>query len=202
MNFLAHLYLSGNEEDVIIGNFVADAIKGNTLHRFPEGFERGIRLHREIDSFTDQHPVVRASKNRLSPKYRMYSGVIVDIFYDHFLAKYWSEYSDEEIEKFVSKNYFLLIRRFHMLPPRSKRILPFMVTQNWLVGYRYFSVLEKVFYGMSRRTSHLSGMENAVEDLKADYSLYEEEFRAFFPELISHIHQYRSNLKAGSSSLG
>jgi len=202
MNFLAHIYLSGNEEEVIVGNFVADAVKGNSLHRFPEGFERGIRLHREIDSFTDKHPVVRASKNRLSPKYRMYAGVIVDIFYDHFLAKYWSEYSDEELEKLVSKTYFLLIRRFHMLPPRSKRILPFMVTQNWLVGYRYFSVLEKVFYGMSRRTSHPSGMENAVEDLKADYSLYEEEFRAFFPEIISHIDLYRSNLKAGSSSLG
>jgi acyl carrier protein phosphodiesterase len=202
MNFLAHLYLSGDEEDVIVGNFIADAIKGNSLYTFPEGLERGIRLHREIDHFTDHHPVVRASISRLSPKYRMYAGVIVDIFYDHFLAKYWNEYSEANLENLVSKSYFLLIRRFHMLPPRSKRILPFMVTQNWLVGYRNFSVLEKVFFGMSRRTSHPSGMENAVEDLKADYKLYEDEFRAFFPEIISHIDLYRSNLKAGSSSLG
>lgn len=201
MNFLAHLYLSGNEEDVIIGNFVADAIKGNSLSRFPEGMERGIRLHREIDFFTDKHPVVRKSKKRLSPKYRMYSGVIVDMYYDHFLAKYWSEYSTEKIEQFVSKNYFLLIRNYHKLPQRSKRILPYMIAYNWLVNYRNFNSLHHVFYGMSRRTSHPSGMENAVGDLKAGYPFYEEEFRTFFPEIISHIKEYRSNLWTGSSSI-
>jgi len=202
MNFLAHLYLSGKEEDVIVGNFVADSIKGNSLHNFPEGIERGIRLHREIDRFTDQHPVVRTSKSHLSAKYRMYAGVIVDVYYDHFLAKNWSEFSDENLQQLVSRTYFLLVRRFHLLPPRSRRILPFMITQNWLVGYRDLGVLQKVFYGMSRRTSQPSGMENAIEDLQAEYALYENEFRAFFPEIINHIDKYRSNLQAGSSSIG
>jgi acyl carrier protein phosphodiesterase len=201
MNFLAHLYLSGKEEDVIVGNFVADAVKGNSLHNFPEGIERGIRLHREIDYFTDQHPVVRASKSRLSPNYRMYSGVIVDLYYDHFLAKYWSDFSDEDLQQLVSRTYFLLIRRFHLLPARSRRILPFMITRNWLVGYRDLEILQQVFNGMSRRTTHPSGMENAITDLKADYDLYENEFRAFFPEIIHHIDKYRSNLQAGSSSI-
>jgi acyl carrier protein phosphodiesterase len=193
MNFLAHLYLSGKEEDVIIGNFVADAVKGNFLNRFPEGMERGIRLHREIDSFTDQHPVFRASRARLSPKYRMYSGVIVDLYYDHFLAKYWDEYSEENLKELVSRTYFLMVRKFHLLPPRSKMILPFMITQNWLVGYRDLNVLQKVFNGMSRRTNHKSGMENAIDDLESDYLFYENEFRAFFPEIINHIQTYRSN---------
>ena len=200
MNFLAHLYLSGKEDDVIVGNFVADAIKGNFLNRFPEGFERGVRLHREIDSFTDQHEIFRASKSRLAPKYRMFLGVIVDMYYDHFLAKNWSDYSSEDLHKMVSRTYFLLVRKFHLLPARSKRILPFMVTGNWLVGYRDLSVLSKVFMGMSRRTTHPSGMENAVEDLIADYEKYEQEFKAFFPEIISHIDQYRSNLMNGSPS--
>jgi acyl carrier protein phosphodiesterase len=202
MNFLAHLYLSGKEEDVIIGNFVADAVKGNSLQKYPEGMERGIRLHREIDHYTDRHPVFRASKNRLSPKYRMYAGVIVDLYYDHFLAKYWAEYSSEDLKQMVARTYFLLLRRFHMLPPRSRRILPFMITQNWLVGYRDLDSLQRVFNGMSRRTNHLSGMENAIGDLKAAYDLYENEFRGFFPEIILHIDKYRSNLQAGSSSLG
>ena len=201
MNFFAHLFLSGKEEDVIVGNFVADAVKGNSLHNFPEGIERGIRLHREIDYFTDQHPVVRASKSRLSPNYRMYSGVIVDLYYDHFLAKYWSDFSDEDLQQLVSRTYFLLIRRFHLLPARSRRILPFMITRNWLVGYRDLEILQQVFNGMSRRTTHPSGMENAITDLKADYDLYENEFRAFFPEIIHHIDKYRSNLQAGSSSI-
>ncbi len=202
MNFLAHLYLSGKEEDVIIGNFVADAIKGNSLQRFPEGMERGIRLHREIDHFTDSHPVFKTSRSRLVPKYRMYAGVIVDLYYDHFLARYWNEYSEEDLSQFVASTYFLMIRRFNLLPPRSRRILPFMITQNWLVNYRDLNSLQRVFYGMSRRTSHPSGMENAIQDLESGYAMYENEFRTFFPEIIKHIDHYRSNLQAGSSSIG
>lgn len=201
MNFLAHLYLSGEEEDVIVGNFVADEIKGNVLERFPEAMERGIRLHREIDSYTDQHPVFRSSKNRLSPKYGLYSGIIIDLYYDHFLAKLWEEYSDEDLKEKVSRTYFLLIRRFHLLPPRSRRILPYMIIQNWLVNYREFSSLQKVFNGMSRRTSRPSGMENAIDDLKSHYSSYETEFRAFFPEIVQHINNFRSNLSRNNSSL-
>ena len=201
MNFLAHLYLSGKEEDVIIGNFVADAIKGNSLHRFPEGMERGIRLHREIDHYTDSHPVFKTSRSRLVPTYRMYAGVIVDLYYDHFLARYWDEYSDDDLSQFVASTYFLMIRRFNLLPLRSRRILPFMITQNWLVNYRDLNSLQRVFYGMSRRTSHPSGMENAIRDLESGYDMFENEFRAFFPEIIKHIDNYRSNLQAGSSSI-
>lgn len=201
MNFLAHLYLSGEEEDVIVGNFVADAIKGNSLERFPEGMERGIRLHREIDFYTDQHPVFRSSKSRLSPTYGLFSGIIVDLYYDHFLAKLWEEYSDEDLKEKVSRTYFLLIRRFHLLPHRSRRILPYMITQNWLVNYRDFSSMQKVFNGMSRRTSRPSGMENAIGDLKNDYSSYETEFRTFFPEIIQHINKFRSNLSANRASV-
>ena len=201
MNFLAHLYLSGKEEDVIIGNFVADAIKGNSLQRFPEGMERGIRLHREIDHYTDSHPVFKTSRSRLVPTYRMYAGVIVDLYYDHFLARYWNEYSEEDLSQFVASTYFLMIRRFNLLPLRSRRILPFMITQNWLVNYRDLSSLQRVFYGMSRRTSHPSGMENAIRDLESGYDMFENEFRAFFPEIIKHIDNYRSNLQAGSSSI-
>jgi len=193
MNFLAHIYLSGQEEEVIVGNFVADSIKGNLINRFPAGMEKGIRIHREIDHYTDQHPVFRESKARLAPTYNHYSGVIVDLYYDHFLAKNWKDYSDEDLNKVVSRTYFLLVRKFHLLPSRSRRILPFMITQNWLAGYRDFNVLQRVFYGMSRRTSHPSGMEHAVEDLVRDYKLYENEFTSFFPEIINHIHTYRSN---------
>ena len=92
----------------------------------------------------------------------MFSGVIVDIYYDHFLARYWNEFSEEDLNQFVSRAYFLLIRKFHLLPARSKRILPFMVSQNWLVGYADFDSLQRVFNGMSRRTNNLSGMENAI----------------------------------------
>jgi acyl carrier protein phosphodiesterase len=191
MNFLAHLYLSEDNEEVTLGNFVADSVKGNTLDHFPADVVRGIRLHREIDSFTDSHPVFRQSKARLSPKYRMFSGVIVDLYYDHFLAKNWNDFSDKNLAQFVGSTYKMLLKHYGIMPPRSRRILPFMIAQNWLVGYADFDKLARVFQGMSRRSRFESGMENAVDDLKLDYDAYEQEFRTFFPDIILHIEQYR-----------
>lgn len=201
MNFLAHLYLAGKDEKMIVGNFIADAVKGSTFNGYPEGIVKGIRLHREIDHFTDHHPVFLASRARLSPRYRMYSGVIVDIFYDHFLAKHWDDYSPEPLEAVVSRTYFLLIRHFQWLPARSKRILPFMVTRNWLVNYRNLDSLQQVFHGMDRRTGNRSGMVNAIADLQQDYGKYEEEFRDFFPRITIHIHDFRRNLEAATPSI-
>lgn len=201
MNFLAHLYLSGKDEGTIVGNFIADAVKGSHYKHFPDGIAKGIILHREIDHYTDTHAVFRKSKNRLSSRYKIYSGIIVDIYYDHFLSKNWSDYSDENIHEVVARTYFLLFRKYQYLPPRSKRILPFLVTQNWLEGYARFDSLQRVFNGMSRRTNHQSGMENAVGDLKANYADFESEFREFFPDITRHIQNFRSNLLTGSSSI-
>lgn len=200
MNFLAHLYLSGKDENIILGNFISDAVKGSNYKNYPEDVAKGILLHREIDHFTDNHLVFRRSKGRLVPKYGIYSGIIVDIFYDHFLARNWSDYSDENLREVLAAAYFILIRKYHLLPPRSKRILPFMIAQNWLVGYAQFESLEKVFGGMSRRTNLKSGMEHSVEDLKADYQGFEDDFREFFPQIITHIDRVRSNLIEGYSS--
>ncbi len=192
MNFLAHLYLSPDNEDILLGNFIADAVKGKTFDNYKQGVKNGILLHRKIDKYTDNHPVFRNSSKRLNGKYRKYSGVIVDIFYDHFLAANWNNYSDVKIEEFVSKAYGILIKNILILPKRSKRILPFMITQNWLVNYANFKGLQRVFNGMSRRTPFNSGMENAVNDLKKDYELYEKEFSEFFPEIIEYVNLINS----------
>ena len=192
MNFLAHLYLSPDNEDILLGNFIADAVKGKTFDNYKQGVKNGILLHRKIDKYTDNHPVFRNSSKKLNGKYRKYSGVIVDIFYDHFLAANWHNYSDVKIEEFVSKAYGILIKNILILPKRSKRILPFMITQNWLVNYANFKGLQRVFNGMSRRTPFNSGMENAVKDLKKDYELYEKEFSEFFPEIIEYVNLINS----------
>jgi acyl carrier protein phosphodiesterase len=196
MNFLAHLFLSGDNEEVAFGNFIADAVKGSAFGQYPPGVVKGIRLHRSIDHFTDAHPLFLQSKARLSPHYGMYSGIIVDIFYDHFLARNWKEYSQADLGDFVGRAYGLLIRRYFQLPSRSKRILPFMVVQNWLVGYARIPDLQRVFNGMSRRVGGKSGMEHAITDLMAAYSDYEDEFRHFFPQLINHAAVCREELEA------
>lgn len=149
--------------------------------------QRGIILHRAIDTFTDEHPVFRESSRRLMPRYGLYSRVIVDIYYDHFLARRWEEYSSTDLTDFVQSAYKLLIRNYLILPARSKRILPFMIAQNWLAGYASLQDLQRVFNGMARRTGYKSGMENAIVSLKKDYTKYETEFRRFFPEIIAFV---------------
>ncbi len=189
MNFLAHIYLSGNNEDIMFGSFIADAVKGKAIENYNATIQQGIHLHREIDQFTDNHHIFKQSKNRLRSRYHKFSGVIVDMYYDHFLASTWQEYSDEKIEVFVDKAYKILKRNFFLLPSRYKQILPFMIAKNWLVNYSKFKPLQNNFENMAKRTSFESGMENAVTDLKRDYDQYKQEFEEFFPEIIRFVNR-------------
>ena len=184
MNFLAHLYLSPEDEHITLGNFIADAVKGKNFDKYNDKIKEGILLHRAIDKYTDQHPVFRRSSQRLNGKYKKYSVVIIDIYYDHFLARNWEDYSKTDLVDFVSRAYKILIKNYFLLPKKSKRILPFMIAQNWLVGYANFVDLQRVFNGMARRTAFDSGMENALTDLKNNYTVFENDFREFFPDLI------------------
>ena len=187
MNFLAHLYLSGDDEDLILGNFIADMVKGKQIERFSEGIVMGIRMHRKIDQYTDEHPVVYESKSRLRAKYRHYSAVITDMYYDHFLARYWGDYSDIPIDNFINNAYDVLLKNYLILPSRAQRILPFMISANWLVNYGDFKGLQKSFNGLARRTPYESGMENAVDDLVSNYDEFLQDFRKFFPDLIDFV---------------
>ncbi len=187
MNFLAHIYLSGASEDILLGNFIADMVKGRQIENFHQGIVEGIMLHRKIDTFTDTHPIVDQSKMRLRNKYRLYSGVVVDMFYDHYLARNWTEYSRHSLTRFVKEAYHVLLKNYFLLPIRAKNVLPYMVSMNWLVNYGDPNRLKRHFEGMAMRTPFKSGMENAVEDLLLHYDEFENEFRTFFPELISYV---------------
>lgn len=186
MNFLAHLYLSGDSAQVMLGNFITDFIKGKALESYQRDVHLGILLHREIDSFTDRHRQVAASKKRLWHRHRHYSSVIVDIFYDHFLAKNWHEYSNSSLQDFASHAYSTIKSFDNLLPPRAKQVLPHMMANNWLVNYGKLEGVNRALQGMARRTSFRSSMETAVEDLQQDYEHFENDFRIFFPELAAH----------------
>ncbi|HOI33280.1 MAG: ACP phosphodiesterase [Bacteroidales bacterium] len=199
LNFLAHAFLSGPDHQVLIGNFVADSIKGKMIERYNDGVKKGVILHRAIDAYTDQHEVVKNSVARLQPAFRRFSPVIADIYYDHFLAVHWKDYGSTELSEFSAKVYKILIRNFSKLPPRSKRILPWMIAQNWLTGYANLHDLQRVFKGMSHRTSFDSGMENAVDFLRKNYQDFEDDFKLFFPDLMSKSDEVLKGLDAGSS---
>ncbi len=194
MNFLAHIYLSGDEEDVIIGNFIADGIKGKRYLKYPPKISKGILLHRAIDTFTDSHPIVHQSTARLHKGYGHYSGVIVDILYDHFLAKNWAEYHPQPLADFVQDFYALLRKNFTALPARIQRMMPYMIADNWLLNYATVEGIGKILAQMNVRTKGAAQMDRAVIDLQAHYSEFEWEFTSFFKELIIFSEQTRAHL--------
>ncbi|MFW5974741.1 MAG: ACP phosphodiesterase [Bacteroidota bacterium] len=194
MNYLAHLYLSGNDNELKIGNFIADHVKGKMFYTYPDGIQRGILLHRKIDAFTDNHPLVKQGISRLRYSHGKYAGVVIDMYYDHFLAANWQGFSTEKLQDFTSKAYVLLMRNFFKLPPRTRILLPFILKNDWLASYRDLNFLARAFKGMSRRTPFESNLSNAVEDLVADYQQYKNDFETFFPEMQSFVETERMKL--------
>jgi len=183
MNFLAHIYLSGENDLIKIGNFMADGIRGKQFEHFPEDVQKGILLHRFIDTYTDSHDIFRTSTKRLHDRYHHYAGVIVDIVYDHFLAKNWTKYSDEELELFVKRFYHSLHDNYEILTEKTQGLMPYMIERNWLVSYRTTEGIQHILTQMDRRSKNISQMQFAVEELIAFYDEFEEEFTLFFEEM-------------------
>ena len=189
MNFLAHIYLSGEDDFVKIGNFMADSIRGSQYLDYPNSLQKGILLHRHIDSFTDAHPIYRKSKHRLHEKYGHYSGVIMDIAYDHFLAKNWSKYSYEKLEDYAADFYQLMQDNYEILTERTKGMLPYMIGRNWLVSYATIAGLEMILFQMDYRTKHRAHMQEAIVEIQNFYTEFESEFFQFFEELMNSCQQ-------------
>lgn len=184
MNFLAHLFLSGGHPEIMVGNFIGDFVRGRHVHeQFASNIAIGIELHREIDQFTDSHAVVMDSKKRLRPKYRHYAPVIVDMFYDHFLAAQWQEHHHQTLPDYAAYAYHQLQHHEPILPERVIQMMPYMVKGNWLVSYAQTAGIHRALTGMARRTPYDSKMDEAVMDLEKWYQEFNTEFRLFFPEL-------------------
>ncbi|MGY5354983.1 acyl carrier protein phosphodiesterase [Wenyingzhuangia sp. IMCC45467] len=193
MNFLAHLYLAGSNKEIIIGNFIADTIKGNKFQHFSQDIQFGVKMHRAIDVFTDEHPIFRQSKRRLDNKYRLYKGVIIDLIYDHFLAKNWQQYSNIPLNTFSQEVYQLFDNYFSILPDRAQHLLPYMSKQNWLYKYRTIQGIGEIMHDMNIRTKGISKMNEAIVDLKDNYTIFEKDFTAFFKELMDFSNEYLKN---------
>ena len=183
MNFLAHAFLSFGQEEILVGNFAADFVKGKEIQRYDKGILIGILLHREIDTFTDSHPLVKAGQAYLRPKFRHYSTVITDIFFDYFLGKYWEKYSDIPLEAFVDQTYSKIHNHRALLPDSFREMFIWMKSQNWLLHYREISGIQKALTGLSRRTTFDSKMNEAPEILLEKEAEFELIFFAFFKEL-------------------
>lgn len=187
MNFLAHLYLAGPDEHLIVGNFLADFISNKEVKVLPEGIQKGVWMHRQIDNFTDQHPMVKQSAKRLHSMHGKYAPVILDVLHDFLLAKNWERYSPQSLAIFSAEIYDVLLRHLTIMPKILHDRLPRMVADDWLVRYGTEDGLQFTFGRMKLRASAPHLFDNAVASLLADYRIFEAEFNAFFPELITEV---------------
>lgn len=183
MNYLAHIYLSGTDEQLTLGNFIGDAVKGKRYLDYPIRMQQGILLHRAIDSYTDTHPMVKQSVHRLFDEYRWYSGVIVDMYYDHFLAKNWTQFHKTALTPYTLSFYTLLQKHYVSLPKRVQNFLPYMIEENWLLKYATLDGLSDILSQMNRRTLYKSKMDRSIGNLQDQYQKFETEFYSFFADL-------------------
>ncbi len=190
MNLLAHLYLSPNNTEIMLGNFFADHIRGNKFKHYAENIQKGIQLHRAIDTFTDSHAIVKISKRRLHERYGLYSGIIIDVFYDHFLASNWKKFSQIPLDLYTKRVYQLLVEHFEILPEKTQKVLPYMIEYNWLYNYKNKASIKDVLLGLDRRTKGKSQMFKAVEDLDLKYIEFQHDFFAFFEELTNYAQNF------------
>jgi acyl carrier protein phosphodiesterase len=189
---LAHLYLAGPDAtapayaDHLLGQFIADSVPGRQLEQYLPEVQTGIRAHRAIDTFTDQHPVVRCTTARLRASgYGKYAGVIADVFFDHFLARNFADFSPEPLPDFAQRVYGQLAERQAEFPPRVQQFFPYMVEHNWLLHYAEVEGIASALRGLSRRATPGSGMDTAGQELRQQYAAYEADFQEFFPELLA-----------------
>ncbi len=183
MNYLAHIYLSGVNRELKFGNFIADSVAGKQYKNYSETIQKGILLHRAIDDFTDNHNIFRKHTKLLFKDYRHYSRVIVDLYYDHFLASLWSQYNSQKLEDFTKEFYDQIEEEFELLPDKMKRAFPYMKSQNWLLQYRTISGLELILEQMENRTKFDSNLKKSISNLVENYDVFKNGFVVFFQDL-------------------
>lgn len=187
MNYLGHLHLSGTDPLVTVGNFMADSVKGRDLSRFSAGLQQGLRLHRAIDSFTDEHPLQRTGRARVRTHAGRWSGVVMDLFYDHLLASDPSRWRNEPLAAFAQRMYALLSDHEHLMPPPARRMLPYMVQGDWLTSYATIEGIGRAIAGLARRVPEGAVMIGAERVLHAHIDAYRAEFDAFYADLNEHV---------------
>jgi acyl carrier protein phosphodiesterase len=197
MNFLAHLYLSGDNVDTRMGNFIGDHVKGRYLDRYADGVQKGIFIHRAIDFYTDTHPATFEVRQLFREGYRKYAGVVVDVFFDHFLARYWATFSPFPLKGFTRKFYYQMVLRYRELPRSVRILLPFLIQSNRLYSYHKVEGVEQALQIMSRVTSLPNRTEFAIETLNYHYSYIRDQFLLFFPDLIEFVKEEYNIIPSG-----
>ena len=183
MNFLAHAYLSFNDENILVGNMISDFVKGSSKNNYSTAIQNGIMLHREIDTYTDRHSATHVAKEIFRLDYRLYSAPIVDILFDHFLANDEAIFTDETLKAFSLKVYSSLQNYSEILPLNFQKVFQYMKNENWLYGYRTIDSMQRSLKGLAGRASYMKESETAFNLFKSNYNALKTLFSYFFPDV-------------------
>lgn len=190
MNYLAHLFLAKDTPESLIGNLLGDFAKGSIECLYTAEIRKGIELHRRVDTYTDAHHIFRSSKRLIAKQRRRLSGIMIDVFYDHFLARHWSEYSDVPLDDFSSRVYKILADNQAILPESLKLIVPRMKAYDLLGSYKEIQGIDIALKRIATRIKWQNNLGDGVEDLLANYQQIEIDFCAFFPGVINYANTY------------
>jgi len=193
MNFLAHLILSPKETGFISGNLAADFLRGSDRKFISERVQKGISMHQFVDKFTDTHLLVKTSKNKIKNHFRLLSGVFVDVFYDHFLAKDFEHIANISLEEFCECIYETLEKNINVLPPRLQQLIPIMIREDILFSYRKLEGVQTALTRINHRITKKFSVKLAMVHFKNIYESLENDFREFFPRLIDATESYRKD---------
>ncbi len=189
MNYLAHAFLSQQSPEAILGALLGDFVKGEVGSEYPTTVRDAILLHRRIDRYTDAHPLHRACCAMISPPRRLFAPVLVDMFYDHFLARHWADYHPLPLTQFAQQVYAVLLAHQAELPPRLQWVAPRMAADDWLSAYAQVPGIEAALDGIARRLGRYrraAALHGAIDELTLHYVDFERHFRDYFPQLIAH----------------
>jgi acyl carrier protein phosphodiesterase len=187
MNFLAHLYFAENNAHCMLGSLMGDFVKGKQINNYPEDVRTGITKHRLIDKYTDSHPVVKQSKQRISAERRRFSGIMIDVFYDYFLANNWAMFSSEDLDQFINNCYDNLSQQTAFpLPGNLNGFIQQMSAENTLRSYGTLEGIDKTINRLSRRIRFKNTLHGGMSELIDNELLLEEDFLSFFPDLIQY----------------
>ncbi|HQQ95039.1 MAG TPA: ACP phosphodiesterase [Bacteroidia bacterium] len=193
MNYLAHAYLSQHDPELLLGNFIADHLRGNDFSRYSEGVVKGIKMHREIDHFTDSHPLFKASKRLFYEEYARYSGILVDIYYDHLLARNFSQHHNSSLEDFSTDVYMIYNRNRTIMPQGSSRFLDYVIRNNIYLSYASLGGIESVLSHLSQRIGHGVALHGSLKSFLAT----EQELSRLFDSFVIDLkREFEPDLKA------
>ncbi len=194
MNYLAHLLLAENNAESRIGNLLGDFVKGRIDHKnssYSPAIIKGIKTHFKVDEYTDRHEIFKRSKKQIFQSQGRFSSVLIDVFYDHFLANHWHLFSSEKLETFADNTYTTLQKNNHLLPEKLQLILPRIILENWLVSYKKIEGIQRTCQRLGKRTKRPNHFEIAHHDLQHNYQALEADFLSFFPQLVKYVNTNR-----------